>query len=236
MDEAMLSEQVEYYRHRAGEYDDFWSRTGQYVLPADLREDWRADASEAVSAVLEWAPAGGVLELACGTGLWTQHLAKRALFVKAIDAAPEMLAISRKRLDDDQSSRGTRRRVTYVEADVFSTWQPERHSYDGIFFGYWHSHIPDDRLEEFWDKLAIAIRPAGSVMLVDSSPYPKGMVGDSQARYERRTLSDGRQYGIVKRYWDPADLIQRMSSFGWDTHARTTQNGMILLAQMRHQS
>ena len=60
-------------------------------------------------------PRGEVLELACGTGLWTRHLAQWHSRVVAIDASPEVIAINRQRVQSDL--------VDYVVADVF-TWQP----------------------------------------------------------------------------------------------------------------
>ena len=45
-------------------------------------------------------PAGNVLEIACGTGLWTSALAGVASTVTAIDAAPEAVDIARGRVKD----------------------------------------------------------------------------------------------------------------------------------------
>jgi len=39
-----------------------------------------------------------VLELACGTGLWTVELAHHAYSITAINASPEVLDINRSRL------------------------------------------------------------------------------------------------------------------------------------------
>jgi len=49
-------------------------------------------------ALGEFAPQGRVLELACGTGLWTGELVRYAERVVAVDAAPEVLEINRQRL------------------------------------------------------------------------------------------------------------------------------------------
>ena len=95
----MLAEQIAYYRARAGEYDDWWYRRGRYALPPDLERDWFADVAEAEAALREFAPTGRVLELACGTGLWTRQLAARATHVTAVDASPEVIALNKARLD-----------------------------------------------------------------------------------------------------------------------------------------
>ncbi len=38
-----------------------------------------------------------VLELACGTGLWTRRLAENNRRIVAVDASPEVIAINRER-------------------------------------------------------------------------------------------------------------------------------------------
>src|SRR2546429_1976632 len=82
--------------------------------------------------VAEMRPAGSVLEIACGTGLWTEALAGWADTVTAIDAAPEAVAIARDRVRPA--------RVSFEGADVFS-WNPGT-PFDVIFFSAWLSHVP----------------------------------------------------------------------------------------------
>ena len=83
-----------------------------------------------------------MLELACGTGLWTRHLVRYATRVTAVDAAPEVLAINRDRVGDET--------VRYVQADLFG-YAPEPAAYDACVFTFWLSHVPDHRFAAFWD-------------------------------------------------------------------------------------
>ena len=74
----VVAEQIAYYRQRAGEYDEFWLRQGDYALaPAD-EERWFADVAQVERAVNDFAPTGDVLEFAAGTGIWTRQLARHA--------------------------------------------------------------------------------------------------------------------------------------------------------------
>lgn len=74
--DPVLSEQVDYYRRRAREYD--------VTAFADLGA---ADAR--IAALVDvMAPTGSLLELGCGTGLWTRHLARWAPTLTALDASP----------------------------------------------------------------------------------------------------------------------------------------------------
>ena len=119
--EPLLAEQVAYYRAIAAEYED-------HVISGP-------DASELVASLDSFRPAGCVLELACGTGRWTELLLRHATSVTAVDASPEMLAIASARVSDE--------RVRFIQADLF-TWAPDRR-YDVVFFGSWLSHVPLER-------------------------------------------------------------------------------------------
>ncbi|HVA20104.1 MAG TPA: class I SAM-dependent methyltransferase [Solirubrobacteraceae bacterium] len=94
-DEGLLAEQAHYYRARAGEYEDWWFRRGRYDHGRDANAAWFAEAAQAEADLERFGPAGQVLELACGTGLWTGRLAAHATSVTAVDASPEALAIAR---------------------------------------------------------------------------------------------------------------------------------------------
>ncbi len=220
MDE-LLAEQIAYYQARAGEYDEWWLRRGRYALPADLERSWFEDVAEAEAALHEFAPTGRVLELACGTGLWTQHLVGYADQVTAVDASPEVIELNRERLGGAP--------VDYVVADAFE-WQPPAASYDVVVFTYWLSHVPDDRLDAFWSSVRTALRPDGRVFLVDSTPYPPDSVHPTGGRPQRRELNDGRTFNISKRYWAAPEHETDLRRRGWDVSARETTNQMILVA------
>jgi len=58
--DEVLAEQVAYYRRRAGEYD-----------VTAYGDDLAAARAHIARLVAELRPAGRVLEIGCGTGLWT---------------------------------------------------------------------------------------------------------------------------------------------------------------------
>ena len=121
--ERLLAEQRAYYSALAPEYLD-----QDLDLPGALPA-----AAELTRALDSFGPAGSVLELACGPGVWTGQLLRHATDVTAVDASPEMLAIAAGRVPDGAA-------VRFVEADLF-TWEPDR-QYDVVFMGFWLSHVP----------------------------------------------------------------------------------------------
>ena len=147
----LLSEQVAYYRARAGEYDA--------TYPLDDGADIEARA-RLVASLEALAPYGRVLELACGTGQWTAELARHASALTAVDSSPEALAICRRPLDAPH--------VRLVEADLFS-WCP-RESYDLVFFAAWLSHVPPQRFDAMWAFVDDCLAPGGQAFVIDELP------------------------------------------------------------------
>jgi SAM-dependent methyltransferase len=197
---SLLASQRTYYDARADDYGDASKpdRATPGLMPDDLGR----------ALVEELRPAGDVLELACGTGGFTRELVRHARSVTAVDASPRMLAINRARVDDPT--------VTYVTADLFA-WQPDR-AYDVVFFGFWLSHVPLSAFDGFWTLVRSCLAPGGRVAFVDEDDRA---AGHDQVRSidgvpaARRTLSDGRQFEIVKLFWQPHELERHLRALNW---------------------
>jgi SAM-dependent methyltransferase len=220
MDDTTLTQQLDYYRARAGEYDDWWFRRGRYDHGPEANAAWFAEVATLEAALERFNPRGEVLELACGTGLWTRHLVGHADHVTAVDGASEVLALNRARTEALDAS------VTYVEADLFR-WEPPRQAFDACVFGFWLSHVPDDRFAPFWAMVSRALRPGGRVLLIDSQRAPRSKARDhtmpaEDSSREQRRLDDGREFEIVKRYYEPAALTRQLAELGWECELHST--------------
>jgi demethylmenaquinone methyltransferase/2-methoxy-6-polyprenyl-1,4-benzoquinol methylase len=213
----LLAEQARYYRARAGEYDDWWFRRGRYDRGAEANARWFADAAAVGSALERFDPAGDVLELACGTGLWTQRLLDHARSVTAIDASPEVIELARARVGDS--------RVEYVQADLFA-WEPDR-TYDVCFFSFWLSHVPKERFAAFWEKVERSLAPGGRAFFIDSARSDLASAADHklpdpEEQVMLRRLADGSEYRIVKRFQEPEILQRRLAALGWSAKVEMT--------------
>lgn len=218
----LLAEQVRYYRARAGEYDDWWFRRGRYDRGEEANARWFAEAARVQAAFDSFAPTGDVVELACGTGLWTEKLVAHAERVTAIDSSPEAVELARERTANAP--------VEYVRADLFA-WEPERR-YDVCFFAFWLSHVPEERFASFWERVQRALKPGGRVFFVDSAPSERASAVDHklQARGEQtmlRRLADGREYRIVKHWFRPTELQERIAALGWDVEVAMTSEFFV---------
>src|SRR5687768_1659873 len=97
-DERLLQDQVAYYRARAGEYDEWFLREGRYDRGPEHRGEWFAEVEIIRRALSHAITDSDVLELACGTGLWTEQLARENRHVAAVDSSSEVIAINRSRV------------------------------------------------------------------------------------------------------------------------------------------
>ena len=162
--------------------------------------------------VAQMRPTGRVLEIACGTGLWTEALAGWADTVMAIDAAPEAIAIARDRVR--QAS------VSFEVADVFS-WDPGTR-FDVIFFSAWLSHVPASRLGQFWQFLGRLLAGNGRVLFIDEhvDEHRKEAYVAGQGEVVERRLADGSTFRVIKNFVDPPELELRLRQLGWDCAIR----------------
>jgi len=195
----LLDEQIAYYRALAPDYLD-----QGLDLPG---------GNELTEALDAFRPAGSVLELACGPGVWTGQLLRHATDVTAVDASPEMLALAAARIGSD--------RVRFIQADLFA-WRPGRR-YDVVFMGFWLSHVPAERFESFWSLVATCLEPAGRVFFTDDAYRTPGeLVEGPSSSTIRRQIPDGTAYRLVKMPHRPADLETQLRRLGWDITVSST--------------
>jgi len=232
VNDRTIADQIDYYRARADEYDEWFHRHGRYDRGAVHRAQWQRAFATLQTALANVPPYRRALELACGTGLWTERLAAHANAVTAFDAAPEMLEINRARID---RSSVTQVDVEYVEADIFQ-WRPPRR-YDLVFFSFWLSHVPAARFNRFWELVDNALTPDGTVFFIDSAYTPNSTARDHELGTrsdgtETRRLNDGSEYTVVKIFYEPAALQRRVATLGWRGTVQTSGE-FFIYAELR---
>ena len=200
MTDEVLADQIGYYRRRAGEYD------------ATAYGDVAVARPRIARLVAQMRPSGNVLEIACGTGLWTEALAELADTVTAIDTAPEVIEIARARVGSAA--------VTFEVADVFSWATSSR--FDVVFFSAWLSHVPTSRFEQFWQLLRPLLAVGGRVLFIDEHVDVREKEAYVAGRDEivERELRDGEKFRIIKNFVDPQRLEDQLRRMGWDCEIR----------------
>jgi SAM-dependent methyltransferase len=221
-DVSALAEQLAYYRARAHEYDQWWLREGRYDRGVEANERWFTESAEVAAALEAFQPAGHVLELACGTGIWSERLLAHASRLVLVDGSREMLDLAEHRLQSPA--------VRYIESDIFH-WQPTE-TFDTVFFAFWLSHVPVERFAEFWDLVRRCLAPNGRIFFVDSRYEQTSTAVDhrltgADAMRLRRRLNDGREYEIYKIFYEVFELGARLGSMGWRVEISQTKQYFI---------
>jgi SAM-dependent methyltransferase len=165
-----------YYDRRAAEYDDWW--TGRGLFAERERPGWREEVDRLVELLRGLAPAK-TLDVACGTGFLTQHLPG---LVVGLDQSPTMVAIAQARLPGGVALVGDALGLPFADG-----------AFERVFTGHFYGHLVPAERASF---LAEARRVAGELIVVDSALRE----GHDPEEWQTRTLNDGSQHRIFKRF------------------------------------
>lgn len=217
-DEQILAEQTAFFTARGAVSDDWFFRRGTYDRGPSINRKWFSESVQLVEAITNFDVRGNVLELAGGTGLWTQHLVMRANRVTVVEVSPASIAASRARLGAFTN------RVRYVEGDIFRFVPREK--FDVVFFAFWISHVPADRFAAFWEMIRSCLAPGGRAFLLESLPSkhalrPGFRLPSKDETFTTRTL-EGQPYRIFKTYYTPQSLRDTLAGHGWRSELSRT--------------
>jgi SAM-dependent methyltransferase len=225
--EDLSVEMQAYYAARAAEYDDWYLRRGRYSRGPVHDLAWNADL-DAATLWLDGLPVRGeIVELAAGTGWWSTLLAgKGVLSIYDVNEAP--LDRARERL----LAHGLRAHIHVRDA-----WAEPDRLVDAVFCGFWLSHVPRRRLAEFLGLVRRWLRPGGTFAFIDSRPDPHSGAADQPVSAEEevssRRLADGREFRVVKVYWQPDELEAALRAAGFATAEVRTTSRFFLLGSAR---
>ena len=188
----MIEEKMQqYYAVRAPEYDAVY-------LKAERQADLRALEIK-IPALLAGRR---VLEVAAGTGYWTQFIAPHVPAMLATDFNIETLAVAKQ--------RGDFANLTFAVADAYCL--PDSFiGFNGAFAGFWFSHIAKARRAEFLHGLHQHLEVGARVVLVDNryvlgSSTPIATVDEFGDSYQLRHLSNGAEHLVIKNFPSLAEL------------------------------
>jgi ubiquinone/menaquinone biosynthesis C-methylase UbiE len=202
-----------YYAQRAAEYERIYAKPERQ---ADLR---------VLEARIRKMLAGRkVLELACGTGYWTDVFAAQAAQVTALDLNEEVLEIARTKKNADK--------VKFVRGSAYEIPDFGR-AHDALFAGHWWSHVPLAKMDGFLETVTRAVAPGALIAFFDNR-YVEGSSTpvsrrDAQGNtYQARKLDDGSSHEVLKNFPAEGELIQRASRHGWGANVDLLEHYWLL--------
>ncbi len=211
----LVEETKEYYHQRASQYVDWSHDTGTYEGGGTPEASWFMEGKMLLENLEKEKLTGNVLEIACGTGEWTEVLARNADSVTALDSSSDMIKRNKARLKDNP-------KVRYVLADFYD-WKPDK-LYDAVSFSFWISHVPGSRLDEFVSKVSRCLVPSGRVVFVDQQvTAEKNEVMDVPGgEVSIRTLDDGRGFKVIKHFYKHEEIREVFLRNGIRTRVSNT--------------
>lgn len=188
-----------YYAERASEYDAVYAKPERQLSLRKL-ESWLPGSFKNKH----------VLEVACGTGYWTQFITPEADSVTAIDAADETLAIAK--------LRPRNKSVLFLTGDAYAL-PSNLPSSDAAFAGFWLSHVPQQRQRIFLKNLHAQLQPESSVVFVDNlyvegSSTPICETDKQGNTYQIRRLCNGTTHRVIKNFPSKRNLERMIEGLG----------------------
>lgn len=185
------SELVDYYRRRAAEYEAIYAKPERQPDLAVLRDKIAAKLSGA-----------RVLEIACGTGYWTQLIAAAAASVTATDLAEEPMQIAQ--------SKAYVTMPRFSIADAYAL-PDSLGRFDAALAVFWWSHVPRQRRAELLRSLHARLQSGARVVLMDNryvegSSTPISEMDAQGNTYQMRQVADGAQVRVLKNFPTEAEL------------------------------
>ena len=193
-----------YYAKRAREYEQVYEKPERQHELAWLRE-----------RIPRLFKGRTVLEVACGTGYWTQFIAPPAHRVYACDINEPVLEIARE--------KGIpARKASFFRADAVSL-EGVPPGCNAAFAGFWWSHVKKSGIRQFVANLAARLEPGSVVGILDNawapgSSTPIARTDAEGNTYQLRTLNSGEQQEVLKNFPTPAELTEAVRPVAREAH------------------
>lgn len=199
----------QYYATRAPYYDAVYDKPERRADIAFLKQHLPSRLAQR-----------SVIEVACGTGYWTQFIAPAATSYLAIDSTPEPLEFAKLRPQTEN--------VQFLLADAYAL-PVQNLKFQAAFAGLWLSHVPIERRREFFSSLHGNLTSSARVILIDNSEiqcqeWPIIEHDVHGNTYQRRQLRDGSIHRVLKNFPTHAELEAMVVGIGEQAQYQALEN------------
>ena len=192
---------IQYYAARAREYDRVYEKPERQselqILKTFIEETLRNER---------------VCEVACGTGYWTQFVAKTATSIWATDRADATLEMAR--------ARQLKSHVRFECQDAFKLPKPPQPCTAGLAAFLW-SHISKPDIPRFLNSFHNALKPGSIVVCMDNiyvegSSTPLSRTDALGNTYQIRQLENGSKHEVMKNFPTEPELLKAVEGISTD--------------------
>ena len=188
--------------HASADMQAYYAARAPYYDAVYLKPEREADIAFLRAHLPERLCGRELLEVACGTGFWTQDLAPVARRMTSTDYTAEPLAFARLRPGVEA--------VQFEQADAYAL-PPSLGQFDAAFAGLWFSHVPVEARSVFLDSLHARLRPGARVLWIDNheqqcQDFPIAETDALGNTYQHRPLRDGSVHRVLKNFPGQAEL------------------------------
>ena len=181
----MNTDIVSYYKDRALEYEKIYSKPE--------RQD---ELKSATGILQEIFAKKQVLEIACGTGYWTERIAAKVTSILATDINETVIDVAKKKgLSSEQ--------VSFEIADIYNF--PAHDKFESLFGGFIWSHVLLQDLDKFLSTVNTLVKPGGTVVFMDNnfveeSNHPVTKIDEYGNSFQTRKLEDNSTHLVLKNF------------------------------------
>ena len=196
---------LDYYNKRLKEYEAIYAKPERQTDLQKLVARLQVDIKNCT-----------VLELACGTGWWTEKLAAHASSWTATDADPAALEIVQHKTIEGLST-----------TQLLNAYQPNVNELvNCIFAAHWYSHLKLNEQQAFFAAVHTCLKPGGCLIMLDNkyvsgSSTPISRTDTIGNTYQTRSLKDGSTHEVLKNFPTQDQLQQSGTAFAFTVQADT---------------
>jgi len=189
---------VKYYNARAPEYEQIYYRDDS------ARQVELAAARNRLNNIVNKKR---VLELASGTGYWTEVMSHTATEIMAVDLSAEMII--------EAGKKEYACPVNFDQADI-GNLPVKGSTFDIVAIGFWFSHQPKQDYGEFFENITKPLSPDGKIWMIDNNLPAEGNSSSVRTdqhgnHFKRRYLDSGEEHIILKNYFTQDELEKLFS-------------------------
>ena len=180
-----------YYAKRAREYENVY-----------FRPERKNCIEESGKILKKYFENREVLEIACGTGFWTETISQVSTKITAVDINNEVLEVAK--------TKKYGCNVDFIQDDVYKL-DKINGKYDSLFAGFWLSHVPKSKISNFIELIHSKLNNDAMIVFMDNlyvegNSTPISRSDEEGNSYQIRKLNDNSEYEIIKNFFNEQKL------------------------------